>query len=64
MLNKDEQQLLDKLNLIHLKIMYEWNLGANNTDFIGAIHVIQHFIIQHMLARKSPEEFNSWYNHD
>lgn len=62
MLNKDEEQVLDNLNLIRRKVMYEWNLGTNNNaEFIGAIHVIQHFIIMHMLARKAPVEFNSWY---
>jgi hypothetical protein len=37
---------------------------ANQVELTAAVHVLQGFVIQHMLHRLSPEEFSDWSMQD
>ena len=62
--SEEEKQVLQCLGKIHQKIL-DWGLRANVAELVQAVHVIQGFIIQHMLERVAPEEFGrpqgGWY---
>jgi len=44
------------------KTIKEWGLRANEAELVAAVHVIQNFIVQHMLQRLNPEDWGSWYD--
>lgn len=59
MLNDEEQEVITLLSAV-VQHIYDWGLRANQGELIQAVHVIQGFIIQHMLQRLSPE-WSKWY---
>lgn len=47
--------------LSYMKIVrQDWKMLANDAELVGAIHVLQGFIVQHMLHRLNPDLFASW----
>lgn len=61
LLSEDEKRIMDYVKHVHNQITAVWGLSANTEELTAAIHVIQLFIIQHVLAREAPKEFNNWY---
>ena len=59
-LDEREAELLRKLDEVMGGIK-DWGLVANHDELGAAVHVLQGFIIQHMLHRVAPEHWNSWY---
>jgi hypothetical protein len=59
-LNETERKAMDALIACMVEIQ-TWGEKANTSEFIAAIHVIQGFIIQHMLYRLEPTEWSNWY---
>ena len=59
-LNAEERVAMEDL-LSALSIIQSWKLKSNQTELAAAIHVIQSFIIQHMLGRLAPEAWSNWY---
>ena len=57
----DEQEVANALQFVYEAIMERWGLLANQFEFVGAMHVIQSFIIQRMLGRLSPDQWSGWY---
>jgi hypothetical protein len=41
----------------------DWGMTANRTEMVQAVHVLQAFAVQHMLARIEPELWASWTEH-
>lgn len=58
-LNDEERETMLLLDAVIGRI-YDWGLRGNQLELIQATHVIQGFIIQHMLQRLSPE-WAKWY---
>jgi hypothetical protein len=42
-------------------IILGWGLKANSDELVQAVHVIQGFIVQHMLFRLNPQAWSRWY---
>jgi hypothetical protein len=42
-------------------ITQDWGMTTNGTELGSAVHVIQGFIVQHMLHRLAPEEWSGWH---
>jgi len=59
-LNETEQAAMDDL-LAAADTILSWELKANHEELTAAIHVIQGFIVQHMLQRIAPEAWGHWY---
>lgn len=59
-LNTEEQAAMDDLLAAMDKIL-SWDLKSNGVELASAVHVLQGFIIQHMLQRISPETWGHWY---
>lgn len=59
--NDEERTAFKTLGQVHKQIL-DWGLRVNQAELSQAIHVLQGFIIQHMLERIAPDEFGSnWY---
>ena len=56
----DEAKAMDHL-LKAAGIIFDWKPKGNYEELGTAIHVMQGFIIQHMLHRLNPRHWNSWY---
>lgn len=41
--------------------MNAMGLRANYAEMVAAIHILQGFVIQHMLGRLDPEHWSSWF---
>lgn len=41
-------------------ITRDWEMTANPGELTAAVHVIQGFIVQHMLHRLAPDAWSSW----
>ena len=59
-LDEDEALAWGDLNRIHSRIR-GWGLSANRSELIAAVHVIQGFVVQHMLSRVAPGQWSDWY---
>lgn len=59
-LDDEEVAVMQDLFSCCTKIM-AWGLRANQDELFHAVHVIQGFIIQHMLQRLNPAEWAEWY---
>jgi hypothetical protein len=57
----EEQSVNDALRFVSQTIVEDWGLEANGPEFVAAVHVIQSFIVQHMLARLAPERWSGWW---
>jgi hypothetical protein len=63
-LDDDEKQAMNDLLGAYNKILRNWRLKHNQTELTAAVHVIQGFIVQHMLHRLSPDAWADWYDRD
>ncbi len=60
-LEGDEREAMDHL-LAYMEIVVQrWDLQTNHAELAGAIHVLQGFLTQHMLARQAPEHWGTWW---
>lgn len=59
-LDETEQKAMDALIACMVEIQ-TWGDKANQSEFIAAIHVVQSFIIQHMLYRLEPTQWSDWF---
>lgn len=62
-LDADEQAIMDHIlaamrGIIDLGLKPTPNL---RNEMAGAVHVLQGFVVQHMLQRLAPDEWGSWY---
>jgi hypothetical protein len=65
LLSFDEKEAFRLLGDFQRKVAEEWKLKRGNNlemELASAIHVLQGFVIQHMLQRQAPQEFGEWYN--
>jgi len=51
---------MDALAMIVQKVQL-WGLRANLSEMTTAVHVLQGFVIQHMLHRVDPEQWSDWF---
>lgn len=58
----NEEEAANHGLMIFTHWMKEWELNANEHEYIGAIHTLQTFIIKHMLQRLGAEGFSDWYD--
>jgi hypothetical protein len=59
-LDAEEQATMDSLDSVMRTITQTWGMSENSAELASAVHVIQGFIVQHMLHRLAPEHWNSW----
>ena len=59
-LDGEEQEAMDALLGVMNTITRTWDMTQNSSELASAVHVIQGFIIQHMLHRLAPEEWSGW----
>lgn len=43
------------------RLIYDLGLAGNIGEIVSAVHVMQSFVVQHMLHRRWPGEFSSWF---
>jgi hypothetical protein len=55
----DEIVAMGEINDAYKRIV-SWGLSANGSELTAAVHVVQGFVIQHMLARVDPD-WSDWY---
>lgn len=61
----DEEEVTAMEDLFKVYICLRgWGLRANHGELEAAVHVIQGFIIQHMLQRVEPEHWTQWYERE
>jgi len=60
-LDDDERMLMEQQIEIYRHLTEDWGLRANVTELAAAVHVIQGFIVQHMLGRLAPDDWAGWY---
>lgn len=58
--DREERVAMDDL-LACMRRIQGWGLQANQAELTQAVHVVQGFIVQHMLQRLNPDEFGRWY---
>lgn len=58
-LDREEWTALERIREAHAMIL-GWGLVANAPELAAAVHVIQGFIVQHVLARTS-DYWSNWY---
>lgn len=63
-LDAHEQAVMDALLGVMRTITREWGMHANGSELVAAVHVVQGFIVQHMLHRLSPENWSDWSVYD
>lgn len=60
-LNEDEQEAWDLLGAFMRKLQ-TWGLRTNEDELAAAVHVLQGFVVQHMLRRCVPQgAWSAWY---
>ena len=59
-LDLEETQVMDELLAI-MQRFEGWGLRANVLEMTAAIHTLQSFVVQHMLARIEPSLWSDWY---
>jgi hypothetical protein len=60
MLDPEERQVMDALMTV-MRTITRWGLRANVNEMMAAIHVLQGFVVQHMLQRIEPEQWSRWF---
>lgn len=60
-LSEDEQEAMDGVNSAFNIIANRWKLRANANELTAAVHVVQGFIVQHMLARLTEGQWGNWW---
>lgn len=59
-LDAEEQEAMDHL-LDFMACLRAWGLRSNEGELASAIHVLQGFVIQHMLKRVAGDAWGTWY---
>jgi hypothetical protein len=59
-LNEEEQETMEALTDVMTTITRRWRMTQNASELASAVHVIQGFVVQHMLHRLEPESWSSW----
>lgn len=61
-LNEQEQAVMDHI-LAAMQGIYDLGLkpDTNSSELASAVHVLQAFVIQHMLQRVAPGHWGEWY---
>ena len=59
-LNEEEKTALDAIAAAHRSIL-DLGLKANHQELVAGIHVLQGFVIQHMLQRIEPGHWGRWF---
>jgi len=59
-LDPEEREMMDLL-LSFTRRLDDWGLKANQSEMTAAIHVLQGFVVQHMLQRIAPQAWSGWY---
>lgn len=64
MMNDAEREAMAKINVAGAAVLLidGDRLASNREEVYAAIHVLQGFVIQHMLQRLEPETFGTWYD--
>lgn len=60
-LDAEEQEAMDHLLAFMEIVSRRWRLACNSGEMTAAIHVLQGFVIQHMLTRIQPDEWGDWW---
>lgn len=60
-LNVEEQVAMDHLLAFMVTVQSEWGLKHNQSELVIGIHMLQGFILQHMLQRVNPDEWGEWF---
>lgn len=60
-LDDDESEVMALVTSAYRRIR-GWGLRTNDGEIEQAIHVIQGFIIQHMLQRLNPDQWGAWFD--
>lgn len=58
-LNEDEQEIMTWLGQVMVRIR-DWGMTVNRAEMVQAVHVLQTYAVQHMLARIEPDLWSSW----
>ena len=56
-----EEQAASECVVAYLNLVKSWGLQTNTVELVSAIHVLQSFIVQHMLERLAPGQWGSWF---
>lgn len=59
-LNADEQAVMDHI-LAAMQGIQDLGLRTNHAELAQAVHVLQQFVILHMLQRLAPEAWGNWF---
>lgn len=59
-LDDEEQAAMDQLVGVMRTIVETWGMRSNGVELASAAHVIQGFIVQHMLHRLVPDQWSDW----
>lgn len=60
-LDPDEREAMDHLLAFMEIVSKRWQLRVNHPEMGAAIHVLQGFVIQHMLVRVEPDAWGDWW---
>jgi hypothetical protein len=60
-LDAEEREAMDHLLAFMEIVVQRWNLRTNHDEMAAAIHVLQGFTTQHMLARVAPDHWGDWW---
>jgi hypothetical protein len=59
-LDSEEQKAMNHL-IAFAEVVKGWGLSANQQEMTQGLHVLQGFIVQHMLYRLNPAGWSDWY---
>lgn len=60
-LDADEHEVIELINGAMGRIN-GWGLQHNHAELVQAVHVMQGFVVQHMLQRLNPSYWGQWYD--
>lgn len=61
----ESEEMANKHIMDFMKIVHEeWQLIGNHEELASAVHVLQGFIIQHMLSRIDSDKWGNWYGEE
>lgn len=59
--DEEEAEAMEHLLAYMELVTKRWGLRTNEGELTAAIHVLQGFVIQHMLRRLAPSSWSLWY---
>lgn len=61
-LNREEEQAMDHLLGYMTIVSHDWKLHEpQKAEMAAGVHVLQGYIVQHMMRRLAPGSWSSWY---